>query len=1589
MELLRIISSVLLLFSVRNLSECAQSVEQTEQNAIQKNVEKPRTLYDYSTRVVAYKDLIDPKCLLEILTNEESVISQKLANFGNRTSNLKPISTSNQLTKREVWRLAGTRISDFCRGFPTYLIQNTLPDAQNTQALSDIQNDLPIVEISRKIRRKREERRHFVGRVRGQTQSQYLTFGSQSGQPGKAEAESSVEGTKAVVTGTSGMGQAQSQSSPVDCGECLGSGLQDQTLLFRRPAGQAPERITRPEYPGGPFRPGDRFPGGSQGFPSGPSGQQPGQSGSNYQPIGDSPRFRPGDVYPPPSQQPGGTNNPPNFTPGSGPPGEYPPSGTIASGQPGDSGGGYPYPPQTIPTFYPGYAPGSTGVPRAPPAAGHPGQYPTSIRPGEAGYLPPGARPGETGLGYPPGGPGYPSIGGQYLAPGGSPGDSASRPGTPYPSGPLLPGTTGTGPQETTRPGGGSGPSGTFGGQLEGQYQSHAGQTGKFSGTFHGTYEAGAVGAQIGGPGAAYGPGSAGAYKPGQFPSGAIPGYWSGPGTPGYGPSAGELQKPGVGAIPGYGPGGFIPGPPGASTSPYPATPSRYPGAPAGYGPGTGGAPGSPGLYQTVPEYGTGPAELQKPGSELGAATHPGHPSVYIPGQAPAGVSPGSYAPGPSSVQPGYGPGPGELQKPGTTGGAGYTPGQTGPTTGYYPGYPGLPAGFTPGVSGYPSSYAPGQIPTGPGAGIYPGAPGGGYPGSPAGAGSTGGTGAIQPGASTIGGSSEAGRALGGSHFSNAQWVPPGTEAAGPPGTTPGQYGPGVSTHPGQPPIVGPSGLAGQGVGPGGQGYAPGGPGGPGYGPGSQGYGPGSQGYRPGSQGYGPGSQGYGPGSQGYGPGGQGYAPGGQSFAPGGQGSGPGVQGAGSGSQLYGPGAQGGQTYAPGGQGYAPGGQSHAPGGQGYTPGGQSYAPGGPGVAPGGQGYAPGGPIYGPSGQGYVPGGQSAAPGGQSVGPGGPGYGPGAYPGGPYPPAGGYTPGSTGTTGGVVPPGQYVQGGAGGGLAGGAGAGGQWGQTGAIDDADSQVQTSVKQTNNETIANAQAHGKFQGGTSQSQVSGTYSGSGSFSASAGSDDGKRGALTQVAGGKDGAQSSAQGRGGAGQSQAQVTLDSGSGDTLSTAQTSGIQHGTQTQVRASEKGGLADAQANGPGPTSSQAQIGFTPHDELESDNQTTPFRGGGTAAAQSGTLSGMTQTQIQGKFRYGIRYQGAAQAGSGSVAIRNLTEPTGYFKPINFTANKISHNKQSQSQQSSIAVPSKPPPTSVGKKLDVPLSETLTGAESSREVQKVDPVSQEDPVVVSAPTETPAEYEEPDYADEEYPDEASHEQNTEYPQPLSSPSRRNLEPPETRQSAVPIQKTHTPRVVSQSSDSQKQHIVLDPLEDLDATVHQSKGSFPEDGMVLQAGQVIPGSPGYQIPAGFRGRVKAIANGPNTYAIGRNAQAQSVTLSPGSGRVIYSKSRTPNPVYGVVTRTTYKNGNYGSGYAYQPIYQPVGYRVKSGKVLPNFVSVSKSEAGSTNPNTGKKSPDIYYTQSSSCGMFTNSCVYANGKKTCFPVRKTNPDGSPMSC
>ncbi|XP_061388514.1 uncharacterized protein LOC133323614, partial [Musca vetustissima] len=64
------------------------------------------------------------------------------------------------------------------------------------------------------------------GYMRGQTQSQYLNFGKPE-QDGKAEAEANESGSRSTVSGSHGMGQAQSQFSVGDCGECGGSNVYD------------------------------------------------------------------------------------------------------------------------------------------------------------------------------------------------------------------------------------------------------------------------------------------------------------------------------------------------------------------------------------------------------------------------------------------------------------------------------------------------------------------------------------------------------------------------------------------------------------------------------------------------------------------------------------------------------------------------------------------------------------------------------------------------------------------------------------------------------------------------------------------------------------------------------------------------------------------------------------------------------------------------------------------------------------------------------------------------------------------------------------------------------------------------------------------------------------------------------------------------------------------------------------------------------------------------------------------------------------------------------------------------------------------
>lgn len=90
----------------------------------------------------------------------------------------------------QIWDLAGPRIWEFCRGFPTYLIQEVKNIDQNDVDPDD--NDII------KSRLRRSTRHYFVGRLRGQTQSQYMNFGNSSSN-GKAEAESEYGVSKATV----------------------------------------------------------------------------------------------------------------------------------------------------------------------------------------------------------------------------------------------------------------------------------------------------------------------------------------------------------------------------------------------------------------------------------------------------------------------------------------------------------------------------------------------------------------------------------------------------------------------------------------------------------------------------------------------------------------------------------------------------------------------------------------------------------------------------------------------------------------------------------------------------------------------------------------------------------------------------------------------------------------------------------------------------------------------------------------------------------------------------------------------------------------------------------------------------------------------------------------------------------------------------------------------------------------------------------------------------------------------------------------------------------------------------------------------
>lgn len=539
---------------------------------------------------------------------------------------------------------------------------------------------------------------------------------------------------------------------------------------------------------------------------------------------------------------------------------------------------------------------------------------------------------------------------------------------------------------------------------------------------------------------------------------------------------------------------------------------------------------------------------------------------------------------------------------------------------------------------------------------------------------------------------------------------------------------------------------------------------------------------------------------------------------------------------------------------------------------------------------------------------------------------------------------------------------------------------------------SVQQGGNGTVASASSKGGSGKSQAQTQVQGTYSGSGSFSAQAQITDESKGAESQVSGGKQGASSNAQGRGRNNKSQANVELGSETGSIMTHAQNDGTMHSSNSVVQGSVKGGMADAQARGPGSTSSQAQIGFTPYKKGDKshDGLKTPFVGGGTASSQSNGRTGQSQSQLQGTFKYGISYNGAAQAGASidkdavfasrlpfnkidvydeknkNIDVENHSEKNSPDVPL--TADNNQDNNESDSVQNtennnlhSHSDHHKPAASAVNSnRRSFPETHGISNSYEDTTVKEDNPPDDfEDGYEQEGtdPGEAPI-YEDPVYDEYNRDIESTH-------QSLQSSSKNGLD-------------------VKQTSGGNTQHIVLGSLGNQDAEITQrSSEQQPEEGRVYQPGERVPGTGGYTIPIGFTGSVKSVASKDNTYAIGSKnspSQAQTVSLKPGTGKIKY--------IYPKSTSTYSRNVHPKD---LKSLYSGSTKQVDDNR----YISVSKSVTGAldSDNNVKKQYSHTYYTKSSSCGYFTFTCTIVsgtNGKtKVCKPKIPTNPDGTPMKC
>ncbi|XP_063374036.1 uncharacterized protein LOC134661780 [Cydia amplana] len=561
----------------------------------------------------------------------------------------------------------------------------------------------------------------------------------------------------------------------------------------------------------------------------------------------------------------------------------------------------------------------------------------------------------------------------------------------------------------------------------------------------------------------------------------------------------------------------------------------------------------------------------------------------------------------------------------------------------------------------------------------------------------------------------------------------------------------------------------------------------------------------------------------------------------------------------------------------------------------------------------------------------------------------------------------------------------------------------AADGDDSQAESSITQNANGTMAMASSNGGNNKGRAKTQVSGTYAGSGTFQAQAEISDESKGAQSEVSGGKHGAISIAQGHSRNSKSQANVNLGSETGSLTSGAQSDGVMHSSNTQVQGGVKGGSAEAQARGPGSTSSQAQIGFTPFKDSDKANHDlfkTPFVGAGKASSHSNGRIGESQSQLEGTFKYGIKYTGAAQSGASldkdavfasrlpfnkidvfdksdvNINVDETERPPDEtplpLPDINDVQNNVLNitekpQDQSRSRMASHshldhhmpdnenkAAPTSPPPAGNTRSFQPPYANNNDLDYTSD--KEDNPTEDYDADGGFGP-----EGSDPVDGEDNYDD---FEKDTETHQSLHSPSRKSFE-------------------IKQSTGGNTQHIVLGALHGQDAVITQRNNDpRPDESRIYQPGESVPGTGGYTIPVGFTGSIKSVASKQNTYAIGSRrspSQAQTVSITPGNGKVKY----------------VYPNPNVPPHRKYVAPKDLRSYSNNNKDDNNRYVSVSKTITGDLDGenNIRKQYSHTYYTKSSSCGYFTFTCTMVSGpsgrKKVCKPKMPTNPDGTPMRC